>query len=128
MPRDLIFPSLPGPTHTLYHLNFHHPTADHLRSFKEAQLATSVPYFDPATQLGFSLLNTRGVYTQFSISLVGRPGALDLAFGCPILPPYFWERSNPLPSTGSDHIPILLPFDALLCRAPPPKPHLALPD
>ena len=62
------------------------------------------------------------------MSHVGRPGVLDLAFACPLLVPYFSEWSDPLPSTGSDHIPIVLCFDALLFRAPPPKPNWALTD
>jgi len=40
--------------------------------------------------------------------------------------PYPSEWSNPLPSTGSHHIPILLHFDAPFFRPPPPKPHWAL--
>jgi len=118
---DLIFPNLPGPTLILGDLNVHHPTADPLRSFKEDELATSIPYFDRATELGFTLLNMPGVYTRFSMSLVGRPGVLDLAFACPLLASYFSEWSEPLPSTGSDRMPIVLCFDAPLFRATPPK-------
>jgi len=112
------FPSSPLPTLTLGDMNIHHPTADPLRSFKEDEIATSSPYFDRATDLGFCLLNTPGVFTRFSMSLIGRPGVLDLAFACPLLAPYFSEWSDPLPSMGSDHIPILLRFDAPLFRAP----------
>jgi len=128
VPPDIIFPSSLVPTLTLGDLNIHHPTADPLRSFKENEIATSAPYFDRATDLGFSLLNTPGVYTPFSMSLIGRPGVLDLAFACPLLAPYFTEWSDPLPSTGSDHIPILLRFEAPLFRAPPPTPNWALSD
>jgi len=95
---------------------------------KEDEIATSTPYFDRATDLGFSLLNTPGVFTRFSMSLIGRPGVLDLAFACPHLAPYFTEWSDPLLSTGSDHIPILLRFEAPLFRAPPPTPNWALTD
>ena len=119
---DILFPSSPLPTLTLGDLNIHHPTGDHLRVFKEDEIATSTPYFDTATDLGFSLLNTPGVFTPFSMSVIGRPGILDLAFACPLLAPYFSEWSDPLPSTGSDHIPILLRFEAPLFRAPPPNP------
>ena len=128
VPPDVIFPSSPLPTLTLGDLNIHHPTADPLRLFKEGEIATSTPYFDRATDLGFSLLNTPGVFTRFSMSLIGRPGVLDLAFACPLLAPYFTEWSEPLPSTGSDHIPILLRFEAPLVRAPPPTPNWALTD
>ena len=128
VPADLIFPQLPGPTLTLGDLNIPHATADPLRGFqfKEDELATSIPYFHRARELGFSLLNTRGVYSRFSMSLLGRPGVLDVAFACALLAPYFSEWSDPLPSTGSDHIPILLRFEASLFRAPPPKPNRAL--
>jgi len=99
VPPDIIFPASSLPTLTLGDLNIHHPIADPLRTFKEDELATSSPYFDRATELGFSLLNTPGVFTRFSMSLIGRPGVLDLAFACPLLAPYFTEWSDPLPST-----------------------------
>ena len=125
---DIIFPSSPLHTLTLGELNIHHPKADPLRAFKEDEIATSTPYFDRATDIGFSLLNPPGVFTRFSMSLIGRPGVRDLAFACPLRAPYFTEWSNPLPSTGSDHIPILLRFEAPLFRAPPPTPNWALTD
>jgi len=126
IPPDIVFPACSLPTLTLGDLNIHPPTADPLRTFKEDELATSMPYFDRATELGFSLLNTPGVFTRFSMSLIGRPGVLDLAFACPLLAPYFTEWSDPLPPTGSDHVPILLRFEAPLFRAPPPAPNWAL--
>jgi len=119
VPPDIILLSSPLPTLTFGDLSIHHPTADPLRVFKEDEIATSSPYFDRATDLGFSLLNTLYVFTRFSMSLVGRPGVLDLAFACPLLSPYFSEWSDPLPPTGSDHIPILLRFEAPLFRASP---------
>ena len=114
VPPDIIFPVSHLPTLTLGDYNIHHPAAEPARVFKEDEIATSTPYFDRAADLGFSLLNTPGVFTSFSMSLIGRPGVLDLAFACPLLAPYFSEWSDPLPSTGSDHIPILLRFEAPL--------------
>ena len=128
VPPDIIFPSSPIPTLTLGDLNIYHPTADPLRTFKEDEIATSTLYFDRATDRGFSLLNTQGVFTRFSMSLIGRPGVLDLAFAGPLLAPYFTEWSDPLPSTGSDHIPILLRFEAPMFRAPSPTPNWAVTD
>ena len=128
VPPALIFPAMRGPTLTLGDLNIHHPTAEPLRCFKEGELTTSVLYFDRATELGFSLLNTPGVYTRLAMSLVERPRVIDLAVACPLLAPYFAERSDPLPSTGTDHIPISLCFDPPLFRAPPPQPNWALMD
>jgi len=114
VPPDVMFRSSPLPTLTLGDLNIHHPTANPLRVFKENEIARSMPYFARATDLGFSLLNTPGVLTRFSMSLIGRPGVLDLAFGCPLLALYLSEWSYPLPSIGSDHIMILLRFEAPL--------------
>jgi len=53
------------------------------------------------------------------MSLIGHPGVLALSFACPLLARYFSELSDPLPSTGSHHILILLRFQAPLFRAPP---------
>jgi len=126
VPADLIFTDPTGPVLTLGDLNIHHPTADPLRTFKQDELATSFPSFERATDLGYSLLNTARVYTCFSMSLVGRPGVIDLGFACPLLAPYFSECSDPRLSPGSDHIPILLRFDAPFVRAPPPTPNWPL--
>jgi len=62
------------------------------------------------------------------MSHIWRPGVLDLAFACPLLALYFSEWSVPLPSTGSDNIPILLCFEAPLFRSPPPAPNWTLTD
>jgi len=58
---DHILPSLSRPTLTLGHLNLDHPSADPLRSYKQGDIATCVPYFDKATVLGYTLINTLGV-------------------------------------------------------------------
>ena len=128
LPPPIIIAASPLPTLTLGDLNIHHPTADHLMVFKVDEIATSTPYFDRATELGFSPLNVPGVFTRFMMSLIGRPGILDLAFACPLLTPYFSEWSDPLPSIGSDHIRILLRFEAPLFGSPPPAPNCALTD
>jgi len=90
------------------------------------KIATPVPYFDRATQPRFSLINTPGVYPRFLMSLVRLLGDIDLSFASPLLISYLAEWSNPLPSTGSDHIPILQPFDTPCFPAPPPQPNRAL--
>ena len=123
VPAEVVFPRSDTLTLTLGDVNIHHPTSDPLWVFKEDEIATPAPYFDRATELGFSLLNTPGVFTRFSMSLIGRPGVIDLAFACPLLAPYLSEWSDLLPSTGSDHIPILLHFEAPLFR-PPPRPSI----
>jgi len=93
VPPDFIFPVCSGPVLTLVDLTIHHPTADPLRSFKEEELATSISYYNRATHLGYTLLNAPGVYTRFSMLMVGRPGpgVIDLAFAYPLLTPYFSE-------------------------------------
>jgi len=70
-------------------LILHDPTSDPLRAFKDDELAVSCSYFTRATDLGFSLLDTPWVYTRFSMSIIGRPGVLDLAFTCTLLSPFF---------------------------------------
>ena len=60
------------------------------------------------------------------MSLMGWPVVIGLAFACPLLMPYFSEWSDPLPSMGSNHIPILLRFDAPFIQAPPPKQNWAM--
>jgi len=107
VPSDLIFPCQPCPSLTLGDLNIDHPTADPLRRFKEDKISTSVPYFDTATERGFFLLNIPEVYTSFSMSQIGRPGVIDLAFACPLL-------ISPILRNGPTHCPplaqILSPF------------------
>jgi len=71
VPPHIMFSSSPLPTLTLGDFNIHDPTADPLRTFKEDEIATSTPYFDRATDLGFSLLNTPGVFTRFPCRLSG---------------------------------------------------------
>jgi len=126
VPPDIIFPTCPLPTLTLGDPNIHHPTADPLRVFKKDEIATSTPYFDSAMELRFPLLNVPGVFTRFSMSLIGLPSVLNLAFACPLRTPYFSEWCDPLPSSGSDNIPILLCNEAPLFRAPPPVPNCHL--
>lgn len=109
-------------------LNPDHPTSDPLRRLNEDELATSTPYFVTATELSFSLLNHPGVYKRFSMSHVGRAGVVDLAFACLLLVPYFSECSDPLPSMGSDHIPILSHLNTPLFHDGPLSPNWALTD
>jgi len=89
--------------------NIHNATADpsRLRSSKEEK--DSAPYFDRASDLGFTLLNTPAVYTRFPFSGNHRPSTIDLAFANPHMFPAFrsWDASS-LPSTGSDHAPIMI--------------------
>jgi len=67
--------------------------------------------------LGYTLLNTPGIYTRFPFTGTHRPSAIDLAFANPHIISAFhsWDAST-LPSTGSDHARILVSLR-------PPSPH-----
>ena len=89
--------------------NIHNPASDPLRVFSYKEELESAPFFALASERGFRLLNTPGVYTRFPLAGSNRPGVIDLAFANPLMPPAFeaWDASS-LPSTGSDHVPILI--------------------
>jgi len=69
----------------------------------------SAPYFDRAMDLGFTLLNTPGVYTRFPFTGTHRPSVIDLAFANQQIFLAFcsWDASA-LASTGFDHAPIII--------------------
>ena len=98
-------------------LNIHNAATDPSRLLSAREENESAPYFDLATDLGFTLLNTPGIYTRFPFSGTHRPGAIDLPFANPHMFPAFrsWDASS-LPSTGSDHAPITISLR-------PPTPH-----
>jgi len=89
--------------------NIHNAAADPSRLLSSKEEKESAPYFDRASDLGFTLLNTPAVYTRFPFSGNHRPSTIDLAFANPqIFPAFrFWDASS-LPSTGSDHPPIII--------------------
>ena len=64
--------------------------------------------------MGFSLVNIPGVYTCFPFVAGDRPAVLDLSFANTELAPFFTSWLTHLPSTGSDHIPIMLALSAPL--------------
>jgi len=109
-------------------LKIHHPTADPLRVLKVDEIATSTPYFDRATELGFTLLNVPGVFTWFSMSLIGRPSVLDLAFACPVLAPIFRNGPTPSPPPAPTIFQSSSPVKLLSFAHTPPAPNLALTD
>ena len=83
----------------------------------------STAYFDRATNLAYSLLNTPRVYTRFPLSGSFRPSLIDLGFANPLIRPAFlsWDATS-LRSTGSDHVPILILLAALSDESAPPRP------
>src|SRR5437588_4068583 len=115
---EVAFPPSPLPTLVVGDFNIHNPMADPARDYSPTEMSTSFPYFSRATDLGFSLLNTPGIYTRFPLGGEARPSVIDLAFASATLAPFFITWDNPLPSTGSDLIPISRTF-AHPVQAPP---------
>ena len=105
---SLALPFSSFPTLVVGDFNVHHPSADPLRKHNSSELKASFPYFSRATEYGYTLLNIPGVHTRFPLQGSSRPSVLDLAFASPALVPFFQEWATDLPSTGSDHVPILI--------------------
>ena len=93
--------------------NIHNPATDPLRVISCTEERASAPYFDQATELGYTLLNTPGVFTRYPLSGEQRPSVIDLAFANPLMFPAFksWDATS-LPFTGSDHVPIVIKLAA----------------
>ena len=89
--------------------NIHNIASDPLCVTSSTEECTSAPYFDQATDLGYPMLNTPGVFTRYPLSGEQRPSVIDLAFANPhIFPAVKCWDATPLPSTGSDHVPIVI--------------------
>ena len=97
---DVHFPSLAGGD-----INIHNHAVDLLRVISRSEEKATTPYFDRASDLAYSLLNTPGVYTRFPLSGPFRSSAIDLAFANPLIRPAFvsWDATT-LHSTGSDQV------------------------
>ena len=121
-PQDL-FPVVSFPLLVLGDLNIHHTSSDPLRVLDPAEFSVSHPYFSLASSRGFTLLNQPGVYTYFPFAHSRRPSVLDLAFTNSQLFPAFRSWDTPLPSTGSDHVPVVITFSSPKFRPPPPTPN-----
>jgi len=89
--------------------NIHNTATDPFRLLSWKEESESAPYFDPASDLGLTLVNTRGVYPWFTPSGAHRPSTIDLLSVNVHMTAAFrsWDASS-LPSTGSDHAPILI--------------------
>jgi len=98
-------------------LNIHNAASDPSRLLSSKEEGESTQYFNRATDLGYTFLNTPGIYTRFPFTGTHRPSAIDLPFANPEIFSAFrsWDSSS-LPSTGSDHAPILIVLR-------PPSPH-----
>jgi len=103
--------------------NVHNTLSDPLREYSACEVAISTPYFERAADLGISLLNTAGVFTRFPFVAEDRPAVLELSFANSALAPFFSSWSTSLPSTGSNHVPIIISLSAPLLRPTPRSPN-----
>jgi len=75
------------PTLVVGDLNIHHPAAKPLRTFDSREYSLSHPYYNHASECGYSLLNQPGLYTCFPFAYNARASVLDLAFAnSPLFP------------------------------------------
>ena len=81
---DVDFPCL-----TAGDFNIHNHAADPLRVISRCEEKATTHYFERATNLAYSLLNTPGFYTRFPLSGTFRPSVIDLAFANSLIRPAF---------------------------------------
>jgi len=60
--------------------NIHNAASDPSRLLSAKEEKESAPYFNQATDLGYTLLNTPGIYTRIPFTGTHRPSTIDLAF------------------------------------------------
>ena len=101
--------------------NVHNPATNPSQVFSYSEELASASFHDQASDLDFRLLNTLGVYTCFPLSGSQSLGVIDLAFTNSQMSFAFsaWDAST-LPSTGFDHVPILITL-ASSTKTPLPK-------
>jgi len=99
------------------YFNLHKVASDPSRLLSAKEEKESASYFNRATDLGYTLLNTPGIYTRSPFTGTHRPSTIDLAFANPEIFSAFgsWDISTQ-PSAGSDHPLILISLR-------PPCPH-----
>ena len=102
----VVFPEPSDPTLVVGNFNIHHPLPDPVLSHFSEELATSFLDFSRCSEWGFGRPNQPGVYTCFPLGGSGQPSVLDLSLASPSLLPFCQTWNTPLPSTGSDQVPI----------------------
>ena len=122
----LAFPKSTYPIFVVGDFNISHPLPHPPHSHSAEDLATSFPYFSRSSELGFGRLNQPGVYTCFPLGGSDRLSVLDLSIASPSLLPFWQAWDTPLPSTGSDHVPVQIILSHSLSSPPPPYPNWAL--
>jgi len=121
-PTD-VFQDNPFPSLVVGDFNLHHPAADPLRTLDSKEYNLSHPYYRLACEYGFALLNQPGLYTYFPFAHNARPSVLDISFANRLLFPSISKWDTPLPSTGSDHVPVLITVNSPMFRPPDPSPN-----
>jgi len=99
----------------------HNLLSDPHREYSACEVAISAPYIESAADFSFSLLNTPGVFTCFPFAADDRHAVPDPSFVTSALAPVFSSWSTRLPTTGSDHVPIMISLSAPLIRPSPPS-------
>jgi len=128
IPPERMFSFLSYPHLVLGDFNLHQPLADPCHCLSEIEFAISTRYFDAAFEVPYHLLKTTRVYTRFPFDSISRPSVLDLTFAITALSPLLSAWDNPLPSTGSDHVPCVITLKPPAIMLRPPTPHWALLD
>jgi len=127
IPPEDVFPLL-YPHLITGDFNLHYLMADPLRSLSHREYTLSAQYLDTAFDAPYHLLNTLGVYTRFLFDTISRLSVLDLTLANSSLSPFVSSWDTPIPSTGSDHVPIVITLQPPAIMPPPPTPHWALLD
>jgi len=123
-----VFSYLPYPHLIIGDFNLLHPMADPLRTLSDREYTLSARYLDAAFNTLYHLLNTPGVYTCFPFDTISRPLVLGLAFANSSLSPFVSSWDTPFPTTGWDHVLVIIILQLLAIMLPPPTPHWTLLD
>ena len=109
--------------------NIHTPAGNPFRALFSNKESVGARFFDRATDLGFSLLNTCATYTLFLFSDFHWPSAIALAFANPhmFLDLREWDASS-LRSSGSDHLSIRITLQPLSATSTQSRPRWLDPD
>lgn len=101
---DRIFHDVPQvPTLIVGDFNIHSPLTDPTRSFNKNEMGESLPFFQLASELGFSCINHPRVITRWAPEPDKQDSVIDLTFASLSLTPHepSWSRADW--HTGSDH-------------------------
>jgi len=106
--------------------NLYHPLTDPLRSLSNKEYTLSALYLESTFDAPYHLLNIPRIYTRFPFDPISRSSVLDLAFPNTALSLFVFSWDPPLPSTGSDHVPINVTLQPRAIKLRPHTPHGAV--